>query len=105
MLSRPGDPGRSATGHRRGIQSSWGHIWARPNRFADTAIDSHRKVTGIAGPNGLKEVDISYLYLQLGEIPCSKNTDQADEALRMAEKPFCPSRVIWRVRASPGQLL
>ena len=75
-----------------------GHIY-RTKSLYDTAIDSYRKAIGIAGPNGLKEVDISYLYLQLGEMyTLQKKYDQADEALRMAEKTILLPEHIWRVR-------
>lgn len=75
-----------------------GHIY-RTKSLYDTAIDSYLKAIEVAGPNGLKEVDVSYLYTQLGEMyTLQKKYDQADEALRMAEKTILLPEHIWRVK-------
>lgn len=75
-----------------------GHIY-RTKSLYDTAIESYCKAIEIAGQNELKEVDISYLYLQLGEMyTLQKKYDQADKALRMAEKTILLPEHIWRVR-------
>lgn len=63
-----------------------GHIY-RTKSLYNTAIDTYLKAIDVAERNGLKEVDVSDLYLQLGEMYTQQRKyDQSERALRMAEK-------------------
>lgn len=81
-----------------------GHIY-RTKSLYNTAIDTYLKAIEVAEQNGLKEVDISYLYLQLGEMYTQQRKyDQSEKALRMAEKTILLPEHIWRVRIAQANL-
>ena len=82
-----------------------GHIY-RTKSLYDAAIDSYLKGIEVAEQNDLKDVDISYLYLQLGEMyTMLEEFGKAREALRMAEKAILLPEHIWRVRIAQARNL
>lgn len=75
-----------------------GYIY-RTKSLYDASIDSYAKAIEIAEENDIKEVDISYLYIQMGELyTMSKDFDKADEAFRQAERTILLPEHIWRIR-------
>lgn len=81
-----------------------GNIY-RTKSLYNTAIDTYLKAIEVAERNGLKEVDVSYLYLQLGEMYTQQRKyDQSERALRMAEKTILLPEHIWRVRIAQANL-
>ena len=81
-----------------------GHIY-RTKSLYDTAIESYAKSIGMVERNNLKEVDASYLYLQLAELyTLQQKYDKAEEALRMSEKRILHPEHIWRTRISRANL-
>ena len=81
-----------------------GHIY-RTKSLYDTAIESYAKSIGMVERNNLKEVDASYLYLQLAELyTLQQKYDKAEEALRMSEKRILLPEHIWRTRISRANL-
>ena len=81
-----------------------GHIY-RTKSLNDAALESYAKSIEMVERNGLKEVDASYLYLQLGELyTLQKKYDKADEALRMSEKTILLPEHIWRTRIARANL-
>lgn len=75
-----------------------GHIYRTKTLFA-AAIESYLKGVEVAEQNNLKDVDRSYLYLQIGELlSIQKKFDQADEAFRKAEKCILLPEHIWRIK-------
>ena len=81
-----------------------GHIY-RTKSLYNTAIDTYLKAIDVAERNGLKEVDVSDLYLQLGEMYTQQRKyDQSERALRMAEKTILLPEHIWRVRIAQANL-
>ena len=81
-----------------------GHIY-RTKSLYNTAIDTYLKAIDVAERNGLKEVDVSDLYLQLGEMYTQQRKyDQSEKALRMAEKTILLPEHIWRVRIAQANL-
>ena len=81
-----------------------GHIY-RTKSLYDTAIESYAKSIGMVERNNLKEVDASYLYLQLAELyTLQQKYDKAEEALRMSEKRILLPEHIWRTQISRANL-
>ncbi len=81
-----------------------GHIY-RTKSLYDAAIESYIKSIELAEQNGMKEVDTSYLYLQLGELYTQQlKFDKADEALRASEKSILLPEHIWRTRIAQANL-
>ena len=81
-----------------------GHIY-RTKSLNDAALESYAKSIEMVERNGLKEVDASYLYLQLGELyTLQQKYDKADEALRMSEKSILLPEHIWRTRIARANL-
>ena len=87
-----------------GAYKHLGHIY-RTKSLYNTAIDTYLKAIDVAERNGLKEVDVSDLYLQLGEMYTQQRKyDQSERALRMAEKTILLPEHIWRVRIAQANL-
>ena len=81
-----------------------GHIY-RTKSLYDSAIESYLKSIEMVERNDLKDVDASYLYLQLAELyTLQKKFDKADEALRMSEKSILLPEHIWRTRIAQANL-
>lgn len=75
-----------------------GHIY-RTKSLYEAAIESYLKGIDVAEQNNLKDVDRSYLYLQIGELQSfHRDFEKADEAFRKAEKSILLPEHIWRVR-------
>lgn len=75
-----------------------GHIYRTQNLF-DQAIDCYRKAIESAGENAEKQTDVSYLYVQLGEMYTQRKMyAEAEQALQAAEKTILLADDIWRVR-------
>lgn len=75
-----------------------GHIYRTKTLFA-AAIESYLKGIEVAEQNNLKDVDRSYLYLQIGELySLQRKFDLADEVFRKAEKCILLPEHIWRVK-------
>ena len=81
-----------------------GHIY-RTKSLYDAAIESYLKSIEMVEQNNLKDVDASYLYLQLAELYTQqKKYDKAEEALRMSEKSILLPEHIWRTRITQANL-
>lgn len=77
-----------------------GHIY-RTKALFDTAIESYSKGIEVAEENQLKDVDRSYLYLQMGELySLQRRFDEADAAFLKAEKAILLPEHIWRIQIS-----
>ena len=81
-----------------------GHIY-RTKSLYDAAIESYNKSIEMVERNDLKDVNASYLYLQLAELYTQqKRYDKAEEALRMSEKSILLPEHIWRTRITQANL-
>lgn len=81
-----------------------GHIY-RTKSLYDAAIESYIKSIEMVERNNLKDVDASYLYLQLAELYTQQQKyDKAEEALRMSEKSILLPEHIWRTRITQANL-
>ena len=81
-----------------------GHIY-RTKSLHDAAIESYVKSIEMVERNNLKDVDASYLYLQLAELyTLQQKYDKAEEALRMSEKRILLPEHIWRTRITRANL-
>ena len=81
-----------------------GHIY-RTKSLYDSAIESYTKSIEMVERNNLKDVDASYLYLQLAELYTQQQKyDKAEEALRMSGKSILLPEHIWRTRITQANL-